>query len=277
MKKLVILLLSAVALQCFGQKLNCRGEKVVSNLEIEKTDKFGAVYEKRSIKFEYDLDFNLKSLSMRTENRTSVNSATIKLSNGVLKWIRTDDFKRNYRLDGRIITALNDLYLPDSEGRIADIRDNFTYKNGLLTEITRKWYGKYLGDDEFFPFTDTDHLFIEYIDGNPYSISKKLTDGTRREGYYANYVNDTNINIQALVWDKPGPIIVDMDYVELCTEWVPFKSKNLISHSGYGDAYNGEYCEISYDFSDDGNIMTLYGKSTKSDVVNCVIRFGYLY
>lgn len=286
MKKFILFLSVFVSISVFSQKLNSNGFKMVSEIRVEKIDISDEVYETRIYTLLYDnkerltlLDCLIKDFSV-FKNNPSIKHIIIKHTKDEIYRKDYSGSDKNYNAckyrydieDGFILRS-GKTYQADENGWITDIRDKYSYENGLLTGISRHWFGKYRNERNFEHSTERYIYSIEYVDGNPYSKNRNF----ERETYYDELYDDTNININSLVWDKLGQISVTDDYIELCTEWIPFKSNNLIKCSGIGDNMNGKYNLISYEFDENGNIGTILVKSSSNERIKRRIHLSYVY
>ena len=286
MKKSLLLLLIFINVNVFGQKLNCNGFKMVSKIEIEKNDIKGILFQTKEYKFSYDkkkhlisVDCVVKEYMGKAQNCVSTKHIVLKQNKNELRRI---DYMDNiidksciyrYDLENSIIIRSGETYQPDLDGWNGDIRNKYSYNNGLLTEITKQWFGKFRNESEYEMLPERYHYIISYVNGNPYSKNKNYN----REVYYDGLYDDTNVNLNAFVWDKPGHISITDEFIEICTEWIPFKSNNLLKFSGIGDNQNGIYNVIDYEYDELGNIEFVFMRNSVSDIVNRKIQITYLY
>jgi hypothetical protein len=282
MKKIILFITLFVSVAVFGQKINNNGLKVVSNIDIEKIDINGLIYQTKNYSFSYNknsslmmVDCVVKEYMGKSQKCVSVKHINIKRTKNNIIRNDYDDKTCIYRYDfnDNIIIRSGETYRPDLYGWVTDIRNIYDYENGLLTEITRHWFGKYKNRLEYEKSSERYHYIIDYIDGNPYSKNNNY----EREVYYDDLFDDTNVNLNALVWDKMGQIIINDNFIELCTEWMPFKSNNLLKYSGIGDNQNGDYNIMTYMYDNNENIEYVFVKSNKNDLINRRIHIKYLY
>lgn len=285
MKKLIyVFLLVLFCTVSHAQKRNANGEKMVSKLVMDKITVKGKVYETRT----YNLSYNSKNrliaincdVKAYSGSRCVYTRRIIMENNGTS--IKRKDYldgkidnrvTYKYKVDNWVITGSNRVHLPDADNDIVDIRTVYKYQNGRLNEILLRWYVTNKDVINWSPLKERYHYNIDYKDGNPYSANREK----QREYFYEDLVNDTNINLHALLWDKTGQITIDNIDMEYFTEWVPFKSYNLLEKSCIGDEPYDSHTDIDYDFDEVGNLKNAYLKMAGSDVINRKITITYLY
>ena len=284
MKQFVLFLISFLTVAVYGQKVNSNGEKMVSKLVMDKITVKGKVYETRTYNFSYNSKNRLIAINCDVKaysgNRCAYTRRIIMENNGTS--LKRKDYldgkidntvTYRYKVDNWVITGSSRTHLPTEDNNIVDIRTVYKYQNGRLNEILLRWYVTNKDVINWSPLKERYHYNIDYKDGNPYSANREK----QREYFYEDLVNDTNINLHALLWDKQGLITISNEDMEYFTEWIPFKSYNLLEKNRFGDRSYDIHTDIDYDFDEVGNLKNAYLKMMGSDVINEKITITYLY
>ncbi len=244
MRRLFLLLLIVINVQIFAQKLNTRGEKVVSSVCIDGYNVLGEVEEHVDIYFTYDDSMQLvKAVRVISTYGDEYKDVLNKDINGDINRISYFNGKKSF--DYQYVYKTNEKGLIQSKTKKGDAAMfifDYVYDCDRLVQISHKI--RYKSGREWVKGgrDDMSYICFDYIDNNCYwdKMWSALDVNDIRRYYntdmhydncsYSDIVNDTNINpnlfmYMGICWY----ICLDMHEFELATEWCGLKSMNIVN------------------------------------------------
>ena len=282
MRKLFLMLLFIACSQSFAQRLNERGEKVVSTVGVDYYDTpTDQLITHADIYFTYNDSMQLvKVVRDMTVYEGRYKDVLSRDRNGNIK--RVCDFKGKWKSDFQYKYETNEHGFILSKTEICDNRVihifDYIYDNKRLVQVNKK--RRYKDHGEWFDDRDMDHIKFGYIDDNCYWHRMWSATNVYDERIYYNTemrydncsygdtVNDTNINPNLLIYMNFSGIGLNVEEFELATEWCGLKAKNIVNDG------------ITIRKDNKGNIVELKKISEHSDGskhLYAKIKLSYLY
>ena len=292
-KLFVSLLFAVSAVTSHAQRINSRGQKMVSRIEIENyQNKQGYVKQKLSILFDYDTGNNLKSITRTVVYNDEEKDITSYGRNHTLKDVLSKNGRsltRKTYFDNRLNREAVFRYVMDEQGLITDKYEtsevemgdslmnhshfHYTmsddgYKLSQIEEIQWLWDK---GERKWYKLHDYSYINFGYKNGDcywammhssDYVVNTKNHEGKRRfyggdidykDEMFSSQNDDTNINLNLFVTMYHWEICLDEHQFELSTEWVAMKSKHLVAASGQDKLYFNTHAKTD----GNGNISEL--------------------
>lgn len=273
LKKLLFAFIVLFSLQSFAQRVNERGLKCVSEIEMS-----GRQTSNQRYVFEYFDDLRLKSMSVYHGN---VLYHTFTMNNGVLtrksydytdsdcEWVYDMDMYGN-------VTRITTTSL-GSNGRGYKTEHTYTYAQSErnpwrnVVEDREIEFARLSRAEPFVRNNNDDIRKFEYRDGIIYDV-------TFREDYPEDYVNifdrcakrfnfnvknDTNIDF----WQLWTTRTANITFIAL-TEWLSLRPDYLMNDVGY---------HYEYEYDNDGNLIKITYMNTDTNCIYKEVKIKYLY
>lgn len=263
--RILLILFLMVSISAFATKLNQRGEKMVSRIDISYPN--STSYPSYFIEFGYDSNNEVNYLEYHRPSKHEL--AKIGRTDKGKIW-RKDYF--DSKESGRY-TFITDVY-----GRPTQVRWFERDTNGVnrLTDIFDYVYNEDIHslviDYTYIGESDNTRFVIRMEDGNAYHYNADWTDNNWGLSY-SDVRNDLNIDIAQVIWGYchvEGSFrigVVASNFLSLAN-WDDMKSTNLIS-----TCYK---CKTGYVFDGEGNLAQIIVRYLYTDEVNYTISITYV-
>lgn len=290
---LILLLLS---LSCHAQRLNCRGEKMVSSIHL--VDNSYVTATKIDIVYSYDSNGNLQTENiLYTHGKYKTREIRTRVGNTVKVKVYSnyDNHKMGYNLneEKRIIKEWR---TDISDDRVDEFKSIISFEyadNGHLSKITGQRFVRNMNDTTWVESHDRDYFIFDYKNDDCYwyrqlsSTAKFYDDGhswrilTGERTFYGdkkfNYsdntygpvINDTNIDFNLFFYNDVSPYFsLNQTHSEIATEWVNLKSAHILKEN--------KYCKLETKIDEEGNIAELVYKNKNYEKVRKRLTIDYV-
>lgn len=263
----------------YAQRLNSRGQKIVSSVRVEKFLYNGAIENTTDVIYTYDSNCELTGITriIKVENESAKDVIHRQKDGGIKSTTyyngRIDkNYKHEYEVNEYgLIKSKTTKYMManDSVKKVT----SYVYENSeddgvVLKQIKRRQYVK--DGSRWSPAHTIDYINFDYWDGDCYWAKGYCTnfnvsgefeyyagDVKYKEGKYGKIKNDTNINpnlfMSMLCWE----ICLDSHEYELSSEWCGMKSAYIL------DCEEG--IRIYPVVDNNGNLVELLTKNKKGN------------
>lgn len=262
----------------YAQKLNGRGQKIVSSVHIEKYFFNGGIEETTDVIYNYDSNYELTGMTriITVENETCKD---------IIQKQKDGNFKRVTYYNGRIDKQCHYEYEVNDYGQIEAKKAKYVIGSDSVMKITNyEYYGEedslrlkqikrrqYVKDGrEWSAAHDEYYLNFDYWDGDCYWAegysSTFNVKGERqyyggevkyKENQYGKIKNDTNINPNLFISMACWEICLDSHEFELSSKWCGMKSDYIM------DYVHGR--KIYSIVDSNGNLVELLRKNIKGN------------
>ncbi len=285
MKKLIkkALLMALLAFLCgthgYAVKLNNKGQKMVKRiiaLPVGDFSKEGRYSDGYQMNFTYDKDNSLRTVDVKTYGASTWETVINKTNN---------EISISRRLNGKEYPDHRYIVTLDKNGNIITLDSGCIGLDGSILSDMEKYeyfYDEEIGEYRIGSVTswtqdtdkngktssangDNEHgkAYWYYVDGNIYADTKYYANNREyhiaspKSGEYIYdefLIDDTNVNMSEVVH---GLGITHPSNLLPCTEWLPYKTRNLVIGI-YGGEKNPIRKSYKYGYDDDGNIVSVY-------------------
>lgn len=272
---LVIFIYLVFSLICSAQRLNSKGQKMVSEIEVSQIvdqikyiNKYVFLYDDNDHLCSFDKFYGSYILEQKRWRAPMGLSLSYKYENGILKKMYLDGDNKQceyvYDLDndGKLIRTTEYTYL--ESGQVFKYVRDYSYvydvniNDYILSKLEDSWYRKAPGSNVFEEYSSRGTNEFIYHDGLLIASYR-----VKRPKCIKGIKNDTNIGF---CWLKEGTPVIELDDTEWVKTWTDYIPQRVETNP----------CVLDYQFDSKGNIVKIVEIYKKEDRIIFEVNIKYV-